>query len=69
MTALDRKARRKRKAEQAQMAALGIPDFETAEDCQKSQQSMIRALGRAPERHQPLDPEAGPAGEAQGSSA
>ena len=46
MTSTSRKARKERKAEQAQMAALGLPDFEPAEVCQKRQQTMIRALER-----------------------
>jgi hypothetical protein len=46
MTPTGRRAQKERRAEQAQMAALGLPDFETAEDCNRRQQIMIRALTR-----------------------
>jgi hypothetical protein len=46
MTSPGRKSQKRQRAEQASMAALGLPDFETAEDCNRRQQTMIRALER-----------------------
>ena len=54
MTASTQKALKERRAEQASMAALGLPDFETAEDCDKRQQAMIRALERLGVKRKPL---------------
>jgi len=46
MASTSRKADKQHRAEQAQMAALGIPDFETAEACATRQAQMIRGLTR-----------------------
>src|SRR3954451_14699721 len=46
MASTSHKADKQHRAEQAQMAALGIPDFETTDDCSRRQTQMIRALTR-----------------------